>query len=354
MLNDRFTMKKLSPLYLLVVLFLVACGSDNSIKTTLQVNIKDAGNDTLYIYGMDKYYDRMDTLPMNNGKLTTDLPIDTLVGLWLLLPDGQTFPLYANKGDKLTINGTISDSLSLTITGNPLNDELLQFNQTLQAISESQIQNKAATFITEHPFSLVSIYLLDNYFVQTANPDVKRIQRLIEKMSGELKDRPYIIALNEQLSQDAIMEVGKLAPYFRVKDTEGNIITRTKFNKQYLLINFWASWDEASLEANQMLKRIHKKYKKRKDFTMLGISLDVDQHTWKQKIASDTLDWNQTIEEKSWQGEVVSQYAINQLPTNLLLNTAGRVEKINITEEELDSFLKDVDKKEADKKKKRK
>ena len=224
MLNDRFTMKKLSPLYLLVVLFLVACGSDNSIKTTLQVNIKDAGNDTLYIYGMDKYYDRMDTLPMNNGKLTTDLPIDTLVGLWLLLPDGQTFPLYANKGDKLTINGTISDSLSLAITGNPLNDELLQFNQTLQAISESQIQNKAATFITEHPFSLVSIYLLDNYFVQTANPDVKRIQRLIEKMSGELKDRPYIIALNEQLSQDAIMEVGKLAPYFRVKDTEGNII----------------------------------------------------------------------------------------------------------------------------------
>ena len=63
---------------------------------------------------------------------------------------------------------------------------------------------------------------------------------------------------------------------------------------------------------------------------------------------------NFSIEEKSWQGEVVSQYAINQLPTNLLLNTAGRVEKINVTEEELDTFLKDVDKKEADKKKKRK
>lgn len=350
-------MKKNNPLYLLFILLLIACNSEDTQKTTLHTNIKGLEDETLYIYGMDRYYDRVDTLHLIDGKLSVDLPVDTLVMLSMLLPSGESFPLFIDKGDKLTIEGTVSDSIALTISGNPLNDEYRQFKLDLASeglSSEKLIQSKAAAYIHSHPFSLVSIYLLKHYFVETPTPDIKRIQKLIEGMSGELKDRPYIIALDEQLNQEALVEVGKLAPYFRVKDQDGTIITRTKFNKHYLLINFWASWDEASCHANQILKRIHKKYKKRKNFALLSISLDIDKQAWKEMIVSDTLAWDHGVDEKSWQSEIVKQYAITQLPTNVLLNTAGRIEKINITEDELEAFLKEVDEKEAARKKNRK
>jgi len=348
-------MKKHLPLYLLLLLIFASCGREKAITTTLQADIKGIMNDTLYLFGTDKYYDRVDTLLFVDGKLSIELPIDTLVPMQLQLPGGELLPLFVGKGDKLSITGKFPDSLA--VSGNPLNNELQDFNQTLangHPKSARQIQDSVAQFISTHPFSLVSIYLLDKYFVQASNPNVKRIQKLIDSMSGELKDRPYIIELNEQLGEDALMEEGKLAPYFRVKDAEGNTITRTKYNKQYLLINFWASWDEASCQENQVLKRIYKKYKKRKDFAMLGISLDVDKEQWEQMVSNDTLSWNQGIEVKSWQSEIVKQYGINQLPTNILLNTAGRVEKINITEAELETYLKEVDSKEAARKKKRK
>ena len=50
-------MKKIYLAYLLLII-LSACGSKNTNSVHLSGEIKGLGNDTLYIYGTDKFYNR--------------------------------------------------------------------------------------------------------------------------------------------------------------------------------------------------------------------------------------------------------------------------------------------------------
>ena len=60
-------MKKIYLAYLLLII-LSACGSKNPNSIFLSGEIKGLGNDTLYIYGTDKLYNRMDTLLVKDDK----------------------------------------------------------------------------------------------------------------------------------------------------------------------------------------------------------------------------------------------------------------------------------------------
>ena len=118
---------------------------------------------------------------------------------------------------------------------------------------------------------VVSVYLLDKYFVQTPRPDYERISHLAELLTGELKDRPYLTQLLEKLESAQKMTQGRQIPFFQTTDADGKKINRTQFNDRMLLINVWASWDEASRKANAPLRKLYKQQKGNKDFAMLGI-----------------------------------------------------------------------------------
>ena len=187
-------MKKIYLAYLLLII-LSACGSKNTNSVYLNGEIKGLGNDTLYIYGTDKFYNRMDTLLVKDDKFSATLTTDTLVSTWLQFSDGTEYPLYLNKGDKIKIKGSAAELTSLEITGNAPNEELTAFQKELKGLStpsEKALEEKAEAFINSHPSSLVSIYLLEKYFVQKPQPDFSLIKEMTEHMTGGLKDRPYV------------------------------------------------------------------------------------------------------------------------------------------------------------------
>lgn len=128
--------------------------------------------------------------------------------------------------------------------------------------SEKVLEDKAGKFINEHHSSLVSIYLLDKYFVQKEKPDYAQIKKLTEHMTGELKDRPYIDELLNYIQEEEKAAIGKTAPYFRIPNPKGKQINRSNFKDQYLLIHFWASWDTVSRDSNAVYRRIYKQERK--------------------------------------------------------------------------------------------
>lgn len=127
-------MKKIYLAYLLLII-LSACGSKNTNSVYLNGEIKGLGNDTLYIYGTDKFYNRMDTLLVKDDKFSATLTTDTLVSTWLQFSDGTEYPLYLNKGDKIKIKGSAAELTSLEITGNAPNEELTAFQKELKGLS---------------------------------------------------------------------------------------------------------------------------------------------------------------------------------------------------------------------------
>ena len=236
-------MKKIYLAYLLLII-LSACGSKNTNSVYLNGEIKGLGNDTLYIYGTDKFYNRMDTLLVKDDKFSATLTTDTLVSTWLQFSDGTEYPLYLNKGDKIKIKGSAAELTSLEITGNAPNEELTAFQKELKGLStpsEKALEEKAEAFINSHPSSLVSIYLLEKYFVQKPQPDFSLIKEMTEHMTGGLKDRPYVDELLDLIQEEEKVSVGKTIPYVNLPNAKGTQISRTSFKDKYLLIHFWAS-----------------------------------------------------------------------------------------------------------------
>lgn len=350
--QKRTGMKNIYLLYFLLIA-LSACGSKDENSLSLSGEIKGLGNDTLYIYGTDKFYNRMDTLPVKDDKFSATLTTDTLVSAWLQFSDGTEYPLYLNKGNKIKIKGSTADLSALEITGNTPNEEFTAFQKELKGLgkpSEKALEEKAQAFISTHHSSLVSIYLLEKYFVQKPQPDFELIKNLTDRMTGELKDRPYVDELLNHIQEAEKVSVGKTAPYFHLPNAEGKQISRTSFKDKYLLVHFWASWDLQSQESNAALRRIYKKEEKNKKFALLGISLDVDKNEWKQAIKNDTLKWEQICDFSGWETAPAKQFAIQVLPANILLDPSGKIEAKNMSVEDLEKKIKEIEQKEKEKK----
>ena len=354
-------MKKIYWMFLLTAL--LACSEKKNEAVSLDGEIKGLGNDTLYIAGVDRLYDQIDTLIVVNDRFSSTLYVDTLVETRLLFADGNSFPLYLNKGNKIIIKGDTANLTMLEIEGNQPNRESTSYHKELQNLghlSEIALQEKADSFITNHPSSLFNLYLIDEYFVQKPQPDYKRIERLVEKMTGELKDRPYIETLLKTIKDGQRMGIGKMSPTFRLKDIDGKIVSRSDFKDTYLLLHVWASWDTLSRVGNQLYRDIYKKEKKNKKFTLLGISLDSDKNQWQKAVEEDSLKWTQVYDPAGWNSDFVEQLDIWTLPANILLAPNGRIEGRNLNGIAIERKIKEIEekekakaKREADKKRKR-
>lgn len=356
-------MKK-SSILILIIICLFGC-SKATKKVYITGEIKGLGTDTLYLYGMDESLDRIDTIFTEDDKFSYTLEVDTITSAYLLFNDQTEYPLFLDKGNKIKINGDASNLNLLTVEGNTYNEELTTFLKAIKGLgtpTEKVTEQKAEDFIRQHHSSYVSIYVLDKYFVQKDTPDFNKIKTLIEVMTGVLQDEPYIEQLNEYIAENEKAEVGKYAPYFSLPNVKGEKINRSSeaFKQKSLLINFWASWSDSITrrQNSRELKELYQKYKKNKHIGILGISLDVDKEEWKSAIKRDTLSWEQVCDFGGLNSDIVKQYSIKEIPTNILLSADGKVLARNLQGEKLKKKIEEIvseaeakDKKDNNKKK---
>lgn len=337
-------MRILPLLSFIFLLLLAACG--DKVKTNAaQVSgeIKGLGDDTLLVVGMDRLFDRVDTLVVHEDRFADTISVDTLVGVRLLFPDGTAYPLYLDRRQRISVNGSADNLRALQVTGSQPNDEQTAFLQSLDELSapsDTAAQRLAADFIRLHPASLVSLWLLDTYFVQTPQPDLDRIDELMKPLVGDLKDRPLASDLLALLADRDKLSKGRSFPFVQTTDADGERIGRAQFKDQYLLVNVWASWDEASRRANDSLRVLYRRQKRNKDFAMLGISLDIDRTQWLDAVRRDTLDWTQGCDLRGWEADVVKKCYVYALPFNVLVNPKGRVVGTNLTIAQVEEEIK--------------
>lgn len=334
-------MKRIS-LIIALIICILGC-KDKSPLFTLDGEIQNLGNDTIFIYDQLENRGILDTIVAKNGVFTYSLSIDTITPLILLINKEIEYPVFADKYLKTTLQGDVKSGNSLQVIGGDYNNELTGFNQSIQSIkSKEQILTRVDSFIRNHPYSYANLYLIDKYFVQKDSLDLKRIKSLIKSMSGELQDKPYIKQLSDLTDLQSNSEIGNLLSSFSIKNAKGKLITFADFKDKYLLVNFWSTWDESSMKENIMFKRINKKFKKEKRFAMLGVSLDIDKDKWQKAIKSDTLSWEQSCDLASFDNVLAKQLGVEELPYNVLISPQKIIIAKNLNEKELINKLEEV------------
>ena len=144
-------------------------------------------------------------------------------------------------------------------------------------------------------------------------------------------------------------EVGTKAPNFQTVLESGEDFDLYEFAEDKLvLIEFWGSWCGPCRQSNRALVDVYEKYGQKpaedgKSFEIISIALEQtnDKEIWAKAVAKDGLIWEKHVRQ-NWKNSVLKDlYKITEVPSNYLVRKDGRILGVNMTEKELDKYLKD-------------
>ncbi len=195
-------------------------------------------------------------------------------------------------------------------------------------------------FVKNNPSSYVSPYILSS--IQYSK-EVETLDSLVNGLDPKMQSIQSIINLKERISTLKKLAVGQIAPDFTQNDPEGNPV---KFSDVYskneiTLLDFWASWCGPCRQENPNVVAVYNDFKD-KGFTVFGVSLDRDKDAWLKAIKDDKLNWTQVSDLAYWQNAVAKTYAINSIPSSLLVDKTGKIIAKNKRSEELRKTVAEI------------
>ena len=143
-------------------------------------------------------------------------------------------------------------------------------------------------------------------------------------------------------AQDAT-SVGKMFADVKAQTPDGKDAALSDYagKGKYVLVDFWASWCGPCRAEMPKLVELYKQYN-RKDFEIVGLSLDKDGEAWKKGIKDLGITWPQISDLKFWDSIFASTYGINSIPHLMLLDKDGKILARGISADEAKEKLAEL------------
>lgn len=319
-----------------IILFLTLCLGATAVQAQdANVQLKGTVVDTIanYVY-LQKFHNKMfttiDSVKVVDGKFSfkTKIKLPELYGLSV---NTANTPLYIFlEKTPITVKLSPAKYYSNSVVEGSASQDLFEVYKKTQNVDISK-------FITEHPGSIVSAYVLYRNWSYRLTPD--QILQNIALLDKSQQNSTYVKELKELVTVLNGLAIGKKAPDFVSKDPEGKSVRFSENLKGYTLVDFWASWCGPCRKENPNIVAAYKEYHD-KGFNIIGISLDKKKENWIKGIQDDHLDWLQVSELIYWNSEIAKLYGVRAIPANYLVDSKGIIVARNLRGEELQTTLK--------------
>lgn len=197
----------------------------------------------------------------------------------------------------------------------------------------SSIDDKQKEYIKSNPSSVISPFLLSRIYYEM-EADV--LDEYLKGLDPKLATDRNVVALTERVVKLRSVTIGMPAPDFEMADQQGRPVKFSEVYKtnKFTLIDFWASWCGPCRRENPNVVAVFGNYKD-KGFGVFGISLDNNKEKWLEAIEKDQLTWPHVSDLKGWANEAAVIYAVSSIPSNLLIDSEGKIIARNLREEKL-------------------
>ncbi len=365
-------MKKLFILLIPIVLW--GCNDKNQIQVS--GNITDAKNVFIVIERVNinskKIIDSVLIKSSGNFKFKLDAPEADFYKLslsennfiTLLIEPGEKIKLKSNSfyiPGNSTISGSagstflldidnhliktisILDSITKVYQANLNMEGFDTLSMELNTLYDKTLNNQrrySIAFILDHLGSLASIKALyqqydDNTYVLNDIKDIQFMKLVSDSLKlyyPESKHTKSLIAnLNNEMGRLNQFKVNKLINEAEAQsldislpDPSGDTISLSSLQGKYVLLSFWASWDQASIAENLSFKPLYEKYKS-SGFEIYQVSFDTNMETWTRAIQFDELPWINVCDLAYPNSKVITLFNIKGIPSNYFVDKEGTI-----------------------------
>jgi len=357
------------PLFILSIV-LVSC---QSTEYTLNISADVEDQNQIFLITLDdnNQPQTLDTLAIQGGVTSYSNNIELPEMHYLLLagnrdvvpvvlePGEITVEIYKDSIRASKVSGTKSNKeFSRYITETtPLIDDLFGIQNEMRnamisrdslAFADLQeqlndMQTKFTDFqvdyVTSNNDSYISTLILEQLILNKGieNEEAKSVfnafSSTIKKTKAGIKIKTVLFPADEKVeekveetenSDDTEVSLGSTAPDFTAPNPEGETQSLYTSLGTYTLVDFWASWCGPCRVESPKLVDTYNLYKN-KGLSIVSVSLDKDDASWKKAIENDKLNWNHMSNLKRWEDPIASLYGVTSIPQLFLLDENGTV-----------------------------
>lgn len=147
-----------------------------------------------------------------------------------------------------------------------------------------------------------------------------------------------VVATEAQLRNlketDPSLKIGMKAPDFVALDASEAPVALKDYRGNPLLLQFWASWSQPSMEQNRYLEMAYDRFSEQ-GLNILQVSLDSDPDAWRMVADPNHSDWVHLCDFGRWESPIVRLYRLERIPANFLIDENGTIIRKDIFDQAL-------------------
>ena len=228
----------------------------------------------------------------------------------------------------------------------------VEFGKTLKGVTDS-INYLDKKFISENKDNIYCLDLIKK--LRKSNITIENINKLFNDLNSKVKINPTGLKLKNEIDIEIEkvkmlqkVSIGKIAPEFKAKNPDGEIVSLSDVKGKYTLIDFWAAWCGPCRKENPNLLEVYNNFNS-KGFNIISISLDgrrgktEGKKAWIDAIDKDGIGaWYHISNLDYFKCEIAKTYGVTSIPSSFLIDENGKIIAKNLRGKALQNKLKQL------------
>jgi cytochrome oxidase Cu insertion factor (SCO1/SenC/PrrC family) len=170
-------------------------------------------------------------------------------------------------------------------------------------------------------------------------------EQMMKSVYTPLQKHPYYQSFrNAVLARN--IKVGNEVPDIAITLRDGKTVKLNDNRGKYILLDFWASTCEKSMQNRNTLKELYQATKEEQDkFIIVSLSLDSDKNAWGNALDSNGLaldGWVQGNDTMGTESIAAKQFGVKKTPHMILIDPEGRAISLNMEADEVQMRVEQI------------